>query len=527
MNPYVALTNPGNRSNLEGSSVSLQIQATDVGGRTLTYNAYGLPAGLTINSTSGLISGTVTSGDSATSPYTVTVVAADNTFSSQATFFWTITHGNDRNPTLTNPGNQGNHESDMVSLQMVASEPDGDPLAYSATGLPDGLSIDPASGLISGAIAESAAATGAYNVTVTVADPSGGSTSQSFKWMVNDGLPAAQGVAVNATEGAPAIGVAVATFTDPNLASAAGDFAATITWGDGNSSGAVISGSAGNFTVSGTNTYSRPGSYVVNVTIIDPEGSTLATSTTATVAAAPLSLTAIAVNGIAGTAVHSTVAVFTDSNANDPASSYTASIQWGDGGSTSGIVTGSLGTFVVTGSYTYGLTGTYTATVTITDKDGTSLTSTATDKVGNVFAGSAANLTAATFTNVSGGTPGNSTATITWGDGNSSTGAVSGSLGNLTATGTHVFSQGGSFTVNVTVTSTTGGLPKRHGNRDRRGAILDSVPEHSECPGQHCTDQCPGWNVHGSQSQRHCGRLQHAHGELGGRFQQLRNGHRQ
>ena len=66
---------------------SLQISASDSGGAALTYSATGLPTGLSINASSGLISGTPT----AAGTYSVTVTAKDSTGASgSATFTWTI-----------------------------------------------------------------------------------------------------------------------------------------------------------------------------------------------------------------------------------------------------------------------------------------------------------------------------------------------------------------------------------------------------------------------------------------------------
>ena len=45
-------------------------------------------------------------------------------------------------PSLTNPGNQSDAEGTAITLALVASDPDGDTLSYSATGLPPGLSVD-------------------------------------------------------------------------------------------------------------------------------------------------------------------------------------------------------------------------------------------------------------------------------------------------------------------------------------------------------------------------------------------------
>ena len=57
----ITVTPPANQTGTVGTAASLQIQATDsAAGQTLTYSAAGLPAGLTISSTTGLISGTPT-----------------------------------------------------------------------------------------------------------------------------------------------------------------------------------------------------------------------------------------------------------------------------------------------------------------------------------------------------------------------------------------------------------------------------------------------------------------------------------
>src|SRR5262249_28867791 len=141
-----AVTNPGAQSGNEGDSVSLQIVASDADGDPLTFSASGLPTGLSIDTGTGLISGTL-DGQSAGS-HSVTVTASDRSTSDIGTFTWTVTDVTA--PALTNPGAQSGNEGDSVSLQIVASDADGDPLTYSASGLPSGLSIDTGTGLISG-----------------------------------------------------------------------------------------------------------------------------------------------------------------------------------------------------------------------------------------------------------------------------------------------------------------------------------------------------------------------------------------
>jgi serine protease len=84
----VTVTNPGNQTSTVGTAVSLQIHASDsASGQTLTYSATGLPAGLSINSTSGLISGTPSTAQTTS----VTVKAQDTTGASgSASFSWTV-----------------------------------------------------------------------------------------------------------------------------------------------------------------------------------------------------------------------------------------------------------------------------------------------------------------------------------------------------------------------------------------------------------------------------------------------------
>ena len=96
------------------------------------------------------------------------------------------TGGGNNPPGVTNPADQTSTEGDVISLQIDASDADaGDTLIFSATGLPDGLGIDPASGLISGTIASSAVADSPFTVEIAVTDGTDPVTVQ-FQWIVSE-----------------------------------------------------------------------------------------------------------------------------------------------------------------------------------------------------------------------------------------------------------------------------------------------------------------------------------------------------
>ena len=125
-----AIVNPGPQSNNEGNIVGLFVTATDVDGDPLTYSAVGLPAGLSIDSHTGLISGTV--GNQAAGGYQVTVSATDGTTTAKTAFSWTIT--DITAPAIVNPGPQSSNEGNSIQLTIVASDADGDPLTFAASG---------------------------------------------------------------------------------------------------------------------------------------------------------------------------------------------------------------------------------------------------------------------------------------------------------------------------------------------------------------------------------------------------------
>jgi subtilase family serine protease len=88
----ITVTNPGAQSSVDGTAITpLPIKATDSdASATLTYAASGLPAGLSIASSTGVISGTPSAAG--TSPVTVTVTDGTGAHGTAA-FSWKVTAG--------------------------------------------------------------------------------------------------------------------------------------------------------------------------------------------------------------------------------------------------------------------------------------------------------------------------------------------------------------------------------------------------------------------------------------------------
>jgi hypothetical protein len=176
----VKVISPGNQASVTGAAVHLLISASDTGpGQALSFTADGLPPGLETGNefgAAGVIAGVPTEPGT----FAVTVTARDTSGASgAAAFSWTVTN----TVTVDNPGSQVSAFGTAVSLPIqAASSQAGQTLTWTSAGLPPGLSVSPATGVISGIPAR----TGDFAVTVTARDTTGASGSATFSWTIGN-----------------------------------------------------------------------------------------------------------------------------------------------------------------------------------------------------------------------------------------------------------------------------------------------------------------------------------------------------
>jgi hypothetical protein len=195
---------------------------------------------------------------------------------------------------------------------------------------------------------------------------------------------AINGTSFTGTEGSTTGTTTVATFTDANPNATASDFTATINWGDGTSTtGTVVAQNGGGFAVDGAHTYADEGQYKVGVTINDVGGGTASATSTATVADADvLTGQGMKLRGHANEPLTNVVvANFQDSYKGNVATDFTAAITWGDGVTTSGVVTDTAGSISVAGTHTYKKPGHEKVVVTLSDDAPGTATATVTSTI--------------------------------------------------------------------------------------------------------------------------------------------------
>jgi hypothetical protein len=144
-----------------------------------SYNATGLPAGLSVNPTTGVISGTPTAAGSSN----VTISATNSSGTGSATLVFTIS--DPAAPVITSALTLSGPANVALSPTYTITAANA-PTSFNAVGLPAGLSVDTATGVISG----TPTTAGTTNVTISATNAIGtGSATLVVTISANSGVP--------------------------------------------------------------------------------------------------------------------------------------------------------------------------------------------------------------------------------------------------------------------------------------------------------------------------------------------------
>jgi hypothetical protein len=342
-----------NQSALEGHAFSLNVSShfkETAAGDTLTFSG-SLPAGLSINAHTGVISGVPTDGDYGNNTVTITATDAHGKAISES-FHLAV---GDSGPTATTISDQSAYEGHSFSLNVsshFAAPAAGDALTFSAK-LPTGLSIDAHTGTISGTPTDSDYGNNA--VTVTATDAHGKAISESFHLQVGDSGPTATAIANQSGFEGQAFSLNVAShFAAP----AAGD---ALTFSAKLPAGLSINAHTG--VISGVPTDGNYGNNTVTVTATDAHGKAISESFNLAVGDSGPTATAIAnQSGFEGQAFSLNVASHFAAPAAGDALTFSAKLPAG--------LSINAHTGVISGTPTDSDYGNFTITVTATDAHG-------------------------------------------------------------------------------------------------------------------------------------------------------------
>ena len=188
-----------------------------------TWSAVGLPGALSIDSTTGTISGTPTTNTG--SPFSLTVTVTDSTSATASQAYALTINPPPPPPSITGPASLPAGTTGAAYPATTATATGGvTPYTFSATGLPAGLSIGSGTGTISG----TPQSAGSFSVTVTVKDSISGTASRVYSLTVN----AAPGFTVAASPASQTVtrgGKTTYTVTVGSLSGFAGPVSLSVT----------------------------------------------------------------------------------------------------------------------------------------------------------------------------------------------------------------------------------------------------------------------------------------------------------
>jgi RHS repeat-associated protein len=163
-----------------GQSYSYQPQASDPAGEALSFSLPSAPAGMSIDPGSGLVTWTPTSTQLGANPVVLQVADPEGNVAMQR--YSIDAKAVDSPPVITSTAITTVTAGAPYNYDVIANDPDGDPITYTLPAAPAGMTIDNLGRI---AWSPQVADIGSQPVTVTASDGRGGTKSQSFTLVVS------------------------------------------------------------------------------------------------------------------------------------------------------------------------------------------------------------------------------------------------------------------------------------------------------------------------------------------------------
>jgi hypothetical protein len=319
---------------------------------------------------------------------------------------------------------------------------------------------------------------GSYALAVEITSVDGSTADAGATVTAGNAALAASGVPVTGVQGFAIVDTVVATFTDANPNTTPSGYSAAVDWGDGTDPfpGRISVNPAGGFQVTGTHVYVDEGSYAVTVVIYDLGLTGASAGATATISDAPLTVKTMPITKVEGDPFSGVVATVTDLNPLSNPDELSVSIDWGDGATSSGVISPleQAGSYSISGEHLYTNWGSYGFSVTVAETGGSAASAggmadiadaplTAVGRVITPTEGTAFRAVVANFSDANlYGTTNQFIASVGWGDGTTSSGsviantAVNTGQAEFVVLGSHTYANQGLYPIVVSVQSIGG-----------------------------------------------------------------------
>lgn len=165
-----------------GATFLHQVQATDVDGDQLNFALVAAPAGMVIDSLTGLIQWTPVGGQEGSNAVDVRVSDGNGGFADQSFVIQTAAGISNLNPTITSAPSFFAGVGDLYSYDVEATDPEAATLTYELLQSPTGMTIDGSTGLVQWT--PTAGDLGTTIVRLVARDPAGAGSIQEYSLTV-------------------------------------------------------------------------------------------------------------------------------------------------------------------------------------------------------------------------------------------------------------------------------------------------------------------------------------------------------